>query len=58
MEKPLSPEELRMMREMITEYERRQWLFRITKNVAIWVSAIVGAYLIVRGVLLEFPNSK
>ena len=53
-ENQLSPRELQRIREVIIEYERRQWLFGSLKKLALWISALAAAVIVVRTGWNEF----
>ena len=52
-EEPLSDEELKRLRAIITADARRVWLISGLRSVGIWVAALSAGYIGLKGLLAE-----
>jgi hypothetical protein len=52
-EKELTDDELRRIRELLVADARRQWLVSAIRGISIWLAAIAGGYLALKGLVLE-----
>ena len=49
----LTDEEIRQVKALILADNRRQWVISGIKGVSVWVAAIAGGYLALKGVLID-----
>ena len=55
-EPSLSDEELKDLRALLLADARRQWLVSALKGVSVWIAAIAGGYLALKGLLADFVH--
>lgn len=55
-EPELTDAELRRLRDLMLADARRQWLVSAIKGISVWLAAIAGGYLALKGLLLEFTS--
>ena len=55
---PLSEEELKVLRALILADARRQWIVSSLRGVSVWLAAIAGGYLALKGMLLDLVGLK
>lgn len=48
MDRPFTPSERQHLRELMTADQRRQWVVSAIKSLAIWISAVAAAWLILK----------